>query len=111
MLSTFQHGQVHGIVGFLRDTEHHLQAVFDLPFTFFAASQQLLNRNTPRNHDKKKIGTETPAVRSCTARHLQQELILGDSLHRLNQVGGDGVGQSVPLLNFLHEDNNKNSAV
>lgn len=36
--------------------------------------------------------------------HLQQELILGDSLHRFDQIGGDGVGQSVPLLNFLHRE-------
>lgn len=35
-------------------------------------------------------------------RHLQQELILGDSLHGLDQIRRDGVGQSVPLLNFLH---------
>lgn len=61
MLITFQHGEVHGIVGFLRNTEHHLQAVLDLSFTFFAASQQLLNRHTNRNHDNKKICMDTTA--------------------------------------------------
>lgn len=54
MLITFQHREVHGIIGFLRNTEHHLQAVLDFSFTFFAASQQLLNTHTEtmttRNH-------------------------------------------------------------
>lgn len=34
--------------------------------------------------------------------HLEQELVLGDSLHGLDQIGGDGVGQPVPLLDLLH---------
>lgn len=38
---------------------------------------------------------------SFLVRYLQQQLILGDSLHRLDKVRRDGVGQSVPLLNFL----------
>lgn len=41
--------------------------------------------------------------------HLKQELILSDSLHRLDQVGRDGVGQSMPLLNFLHGQNDLKS--
>lgn len=36
--------------------------------------------------------------------YLQQELILGDSLYGLDQIGRDGVGQSVPLLNFLQRE-------
>lgn len=34
--------------------------------------------------------------------HLKQELIFGDSLHGFDQIGGDGVGQTVPLLDLLH---------
>ena len=48
----------------------------------------------------------TTAVRFGTVRHLQQELILGDSLNGFDQIRGDGVGQSVPLLNFLHREEN-----
>lgn len=36
--------------------------------------------------------------------HLEQELILGDSLHRFDQIGGDRVGQPVPLLDLLHAE-------
>lgn len=39
---TLQHRQVHGVVGFLRDAEHHFQPILDLTFTFLAARQQLL---------------------------------------------------------------------
>lgn len=34
--------------------------------------------------------------------HLEQELIFGDPLHGFDQIGGDGVGQPVPLLDLLH---------
>lgn len=40
------------------------------------------------------------ALRSLS-RYLQEELVLSDPLHRLDKVGGDGVGQSVPLLDLL----------
>lgn len=36
--ATFQHADMHGIIGFLGDTEHHLQAILELPFPFFTAS-------------------------------------------------------------------------
>lgn len=39
---TLQHRQVHGVVGFLRDAEHHFQSVLDLTFSLLAACQQLL---------------------------------------------------------------------
>lgn len=45
VLITFQHREVHGIISFLRNAEHHLQAVLDLSFPLFAASQQLLHRH------------------------------------------------------------------
>ena len=48
--------------------------------------------------------TATTAVRFGMVGYLQQELILGVSLHGLDQIGRDGVGQSVPLLNFLHRE-------
>lgn len=36
--ATFQHADMHGIIGFLWDTEHHLQAILELPLSFFTAS-------------------------------------------------------------------------
>ena len=39
---TFQHGDVHGIVGPLGDAQHHLQPILDLPLPFLTAGQQLL---------------------------------------------------------------------
>lgn len=36
--ATFQHADVHGVVGSLWDTKHHLQAFLELPFSFFTAS-------------------------------------------------------------------------
>lgn len=95
---------MHRIVGFLGDTEHHLQAVFDLSLAFFAACEELLltDTQTNRNHDNKHLlEAATEAERAGLVACLQQELVLGDSLHGLDQIGGDGVGQSVPLLNFL----------
>lgn len=41
---TFQHAEVHGVVGSLGHAEHHLQAVFNLPFPFLTAREQLLRR-------------------------------------------------------------------
>lgn len=38
---------MHGVVGFLGNTEHHFQAVLDLPFTFLTARQQLLDTQKP----------------------------------------------------------------
>lgn len=32
---------------------------------------------------------------------LEEKLVLSDSLDRFNQVGGDGVGKAMPLLDFL----------
>lgn len=46
-LVTFQHGEVHCIIGFLGNAEHHLQAVLDFPLSFFAAGQQLLKQTNP----------------------------------------------------------------
>ena len=46
---TFQHAEVHGVVGPLGHAEHHLQPVLDLPFPFLAAREQLLwETNTVR---------------------------------------------------------------
>ena len=33
--------------------------------------------------------------------YLQQQLVLGDPLHWFDEVGRDGVSQSVPLLDLL----------
>lgn len=41
---TFQHAQVHGIIGSLGHTEHHLEAVLYLPFSFLTACEQLLEK-------------------------------------------------------------------
>lgn len=38
-------------------------------------------------------------------RYLQEQLVLGDPLDRLDQVGRDGVGQTVPLLYLLQDGN------
>lgn len=39
---TFQHAEVHGVIGPLGHAEHHLQPVLDLPFPLLAAREQLL---------------------------------------------------------------------
>lgn len=39
---TFQHADVHGVVGPLGDAQHHVQTFFDLSFPLLAARQQLL---------------------------------------------------------------------
>lgn len=44
----------------------------------------------------------TQRPRAGLAFHLEQELILGDSLHGFDQIGGDRVGKPVPLLDLLH---------
>lgn len=36
--TTFQHADMHGVISFLWDTEHHLQAILEFPFSFFTAS-------------------------------------------------------------------------
>lgn len=36
-LLTFQHADMHGIIGFLRDTEHDLQTILEFSFSFFTA--------------------------------------------------------------------------
>lgn len=33
--------------------------------------------------------------------HLEEKLVLGDSLDWFDQVGGDGVCEAMPLLDFL----------
>lgn len=38
-------------------------------------------------------------------RYLQEQLVLGDPLDGLDQVGRDGVGQTVPLLYLLQDGN------
>lgn len=43
--ATFQHADVHRVVGLLWDTEHHFQAIFELPFALLAAGQQFLRSN------------------------------------------------------------------
>lgn len=69
---TFQHGEVHGVVGSLGNTQHHLQAVFDLAFTFLAASEQLLGRrsqaHTVRLEDGQTDGRAGAAERRRTER-------------------------------------------
>lgn len=98
---------MHGIVSFLRNTEHHLQAVLDLAFSFFATSQQLLNTHTQTmttgNH-----GDGNTAARCDMVGYLEEQLIFSDSLHRFYQIRRDGVGQSVSLLNFLLTATKKN---
>lgn len=42
MFLTLQHTEVHGIIGSLRHTEHNLQTVFYLSFTFLTTRQQFL---------------------------------------------------------------------
>lgn len=42
-LLTFQHAEVHGIVGFLGHAEHDLQTIFNLSFTLLTTRQQLLH--------------------------------------------------------------------
>lgn len=39
---TFQHAEVHGVVGSLGHAEHHLQAIFNLPLSFLTAREELL---------------------------------------------------------------------
>lgn len=43
---TFQHAEVHGIIGSLWHTKHHLQAILNLTFTFFTAREQLLQKTS-----------------------------------------------------------------
>jgi len=140
---TFQHGEVHGVIGSLGDAEHHLQAVLDLPLAFLTARQQLLQTHTrthikTANHSDGKtmevVTMEAVTVEAVTVEvatvevvtveavtmepvtmvaitmkvvtmetnygvpyreknrrvvYLQQELVLGDSLHGLDEVGGD----------------------
>lgn len=45
-MHTFQHANMHGIVGSLRDAQHHIQAFFYLSFPFLTARQQLLHTHT-----------------------------------------------------------------
>lgn len=45
---TFQHAQVHGIVGSLWNTEHHLEAIFNLPLSFLTAREQLLGKSNTK---------------------------------------------------------------
>lgn len=45
--------------------------------------------------------TATQRDRCDMVTYLEEQLIFSDSLHRLDQIGRDGVGQSVSLLNFL----------
>lgn len=33
--------------------------------------------------------------------YLQKQLVLSNSLYWFDQVGGDGVGETMPLLDFL----------
>lgn len=47
---TLQHTEVHGIIGSLRHTEHNLQTVFYLSFTFLTTRQQFLQTH---RHDQK----------------------------------------------------------
>lgn len=50
----------------------------------------------------RREGANQQSLRSV-CRYLEEELVLSDPLHRLDKVGGDGVGQSVPLLDLLLE--------
>lgn len=47
---------MHGIISSFRNAEHHLQTIFDLPFTLLTAGQQLLQgeRNSNFSHRMKK---------------------------------------------------------
>lgn len=55
---TFQHAEVHGVVGPLGHTEHHLQPVLDLPFPFLAAREQLLWETKTARCSTKEVFTE-----------------------------------------------------
>lgn len=110
---TLQHRQVHGIVGFLRDAEHHFQPVLDLTFTFLAARQQLLGETdvnstlttgTPMFY--KAFAPVLPFPKAISTHftlmlYLEKQLVLCDSLHWLDQVRGDGVSKAMSLLDLL----------
>lgn len=96
---TLQHAHVHSIVGSFRHTQHHLQAFLNLPLTLFTTSQQLLLTNTAHHYEHSSL-TARITVLSFTL-YLKQQLVLGDSLNRFDEVGGDGVGQPVSFLDLL----------
>lgn len=100
---TIQHGQVHGIVGPLGDTEHHFESILDLTFTLLTARQQLLEQHRGK-HTCVKTEWWWLSASLCVSvslSYLEQELVFSDSLDRLDQVGGDGVCQTMSLLDFL----------
>lgn len=51
------------------------------------------------------------AVGSDGLLYLEKKLIFSDSLHRLDEIRRDGVGQSVSLLYFLLQTENRSSAM
>lgn len=42
---TFQHADMHGVIGSLWHTQHDLQPIFNFTFALFTAGQQLLQSN------------------------------------------------------------------
>lgn len=110
---TLQHRQVHGVVGFLRDAEHHFQAVLDLAFTFLTACQQLLRETDlnsmlinstftfPGGFAPFLLYSRTDALKRTL--YFEKQLVLCDSLHWFDQVRGDGVSKAMPLLDFLQK--------
>lgn len=62
---TFQHAQVHGVVGPFWHTEHHLQAVLNLPLPLLAAREQLLWETDTVNE---------PRRATCSATEVFEEM-------------------------------------
>lgn len=59
---TFQHAEVHGVVGPLGHTEHHLQPILDLPLPLLAAREQLLWETKTTRCSAKKVFREITRV-------------------------------------------------
>lgn len=106
---------MHGVVGFLRDAEHHFQAVLDLTFTFLTACQQLLHKTDLNsiliNSTFTFSGGFAPFLLyshidalKCML-YFEKQLVLCDSLHWFDQVRGDGVSKAMSLLDFLQRQN------
>ena len=64
---------MHGIVCLLGDVKHHLEPVHDLTLGFIATRVQI----------------------------LEEQLVLGDALYRLDEVRGDGATKIVLMLQVL----------
>jgi hypothetical protein len=70
---TFQHAEVHGIIGSLGHAEHHLQAIFDLPLSFLTACEQLLEKiNTVNSQRTAKRSASHTSAESMRAHGAQE---------------------------------------